>query len=143
MTALLGTGIGARAGSSAVSEPFQSGLPGSGRSRRRRAGQVRVDAARVAGPLWAGGVAVHLGPETECLTCVRLFFSPVWLGCSWCLDEVKKAYPDLQNQAGDPSGEGVNLTAAAGNASAKYRISIVNGKVFTLQLVATLDDCTI
>jgi hypothetical protein len=59
------------------------------------------------------------------------------------LAEVRKAYPRLKNELGDPAFTGVNYTPVPGNPKAKYRIFIIGGEVSYLHLMLANNDCTV
>jgi hypothetical protein len=55
---------------------------------------------------------------------------------------VRKAYPALKNETGDPNDRGINVTAVAGNPAASYRITIDNtGTVGSLDLMLNANRC--
>ena len=59
------------------------------------------------------------------------------------LAEVRKAYPTLKNDQGDPKFNGVNYAAVPGNPKAKYRIFIIGDSVRQLNLMLANNDCTV
>jgi hypothetical protein len=59
------------------------------------------------------------------------------------LTEVRKAYPRLANSTHDPHYGGVNTTPVPGNPDAEYRVFMIDGKVYQLDLLLTANDCNI
>lgn len=90
---------------------------------------------------WTTDVVISTKDGVSAIGAAGEMHTPEGIKVGSPLADVKKAYPQLKNPGGFPDYDGVNLAAVTGNSKATYRISINNGKVFTLNLVLIDTDC--